>query len=413
MKIKLLHISVLLNLCTLPAYAVAAEPETPPLTLARVIEISSTSAPDVRLADMAIAEGEARLAGAGVRALENPKLDLSAGPRSGNGTSLDAELGLEIPFELGQRRDKRIALAQAGIRREQQSVEEVRRQAISAAVASFYRVLQAEERLKLAQERKSVADQLLRVAKERHAAGDVATFEVNLARTEVARADSEVFSAKGRLASARSALAGSLGLPTARGIRTAGSIKDRSFFDAIASAPHPQSRADLQAALADVEVSRARIALAEAERKPDLSFRVSLKREGDENVALGGITVGLPFFNPRQAQVQEARVQHRRAQLAAEIRESALSAELEGARDAYAAALEAVRRMESDGLALQKENEKLAHESYRAGKINLATLLQLRRDALETGREYLERLLEAAEAGVELASASGAWTTTK
>jgi outer membrane protein, heavy metal efflux system len=33
-------------------------------------------------------------------------------------------------------------------------------------------------------------------------------------------------------------------------------------------------------------------------------------------------------------------------------------------------------------------------------------LLQVRRDALETRREYLERLLEAADAGVELASAN-------
>lgn len=111
------------------------------------------------------------------------------------------------------------------------------------------------------------------------------------------------------------------------------------------------------------------------------------------------------------APVQEARVQHQRALMTAEISQAAIAAEIEGARSAYDAAVQAVRHMETDGLPLQQENESLAHESYRAGKINLSTLLQLRRDALETRQEYLERLLEAAEAGVELASASDTWTT--
>jgi len=67
-----------------------------------------------------------------------------------------------------------------------------------------------------------------------------------------------------------------------------------------------------------------------------------------------------------------------------------------------------LRLLEKDGLPRQQENEALARESYRAGKINLATLLLVRREALDTRREYLERLLEAADAGVNLAAAVGA-----
>ncbi len=411
MNTSFLKLSAILALCMLPAATLAAEPGQVPLTLARVIELSSASAPELRLAAAGIAEGEAKLAGAKVRALENPRLDLLAGPRTGTESSLDLEVGMEVPFELGSRRDKRIALARAGIEREKHAVEEVRRQSMTAAVAAYYRVLQAQERLSLALERKSVADQLLLIAKQRHASGDVARFEVNLAQTELARADSAVSSVKGRVASAKGALARALGLPSASGLMVSGSIKDRGFFAAIHAAPAPATRADLLAAQAEVEASRAAVSLAEAERRPDVALRVSYKREGDENVALGGISVALPFFNPRRAPVQEARVLHERAQLAADISRAALAAEIEGARNAYAAAVEAVRRLETDGLALQQENASLASESYRAGKINLSTLLQLRRDALETRQEYLERLLEAAEAGVELASATGIWTT--
>jgi cobalt-zinc-cadmium efflux system outer membrane protein len=301
-------------------------------------------------------------------------------------------------------------VAQAGIQRERHATGDVRRQAVTAAVGAYYRVLQAEERLRLVRDRKTLADESLRIARERHLAGDAAKFEVNLAQTEVARAESDLSSAQGRIALAQTVLVRTLGLASGADLQIAGDIKDRSFFDAIRSAPAPRMRADLLAALADVEASRAAISLAEAERQPDLAFRLSFKREGSENIALGGITVSLPFLNPRQGPVQEARIQNQRAQIAVEVRKAAITAEIEGARRAYDAAVESVRRIEADGLALQQENESLAAESYRAGKINLSTLLQVRRDALDTRREYVERLMEAAEAGVELASASGRWS---
>lgn len=404
-------IFILFTMCASPASVTAADAGEGILTLSRVIELAATNPPEVRLSTPRIAEAEARLAGAQVRTREDPKMDLTAGPRSGPERSTDVEVGFEIPFDLGNRREKRIAVAQAGIEREKHAAGDVRRQATAAAVGAYYRVLQAEERLRLAREHKTLADELLRIAGERHLAGDAAKFEVNLARTEVARAESDVSAARGRIALAQAALARTLGLSSGAELQIVGDIKERSFFDVIRSAPAPRVRADLLAALADIEASQAAISLAEAERLPDFAFRMSYKREGSENIALGGITVSLPFLNPRQGPVKEARVQRQRAQIAADIRMAAIAAENEGARRAYDAAVEAVRGIEADGLPLKRENESLAVESYRAGKINLSTLLQVRRDALEIGRTYLERLLEAAEAGVELASASGRWST--
>lgn len=360
MRISTLLVAIVAVVCVLPSVARSAESGREPLTLARVIELSSAGAPDVRLALNRVAEGEAKLAAAQVRTLENPKLELNAGPRNGTESSIDYEIGMEVPIELGGRRGKRVALAKAGIRRGQSGAEDAARQAVTVAVAAYFRALQAEERLGLAKERQKLAEELLRGAKERHRAGDVARFEVNLALGEAARAESEVFSAQGLVAATRGALARALGFPSAAGLQLAGNVKDLGFFDSIHSAPVPVRRADLLTAAADLEVSRAAVSLAEADTLPDVAFRVSYKREGEDSVALAGVSVALPVFNPRRAQVQEARVQQRRAQLTAEIGEAAVSAEVEGARGAYAAAIQAVRRMEADGLALQQENETLA-----------------------------------------------------
>lgn len=404
------YVFAVLAVLALPTLAIADEVKGV-LTLARVIEISAANAPEVRLSTTRIAEAEAKLAGAQIRTLDNPKLDLAAGPRNGSESSVDVEVGFEIPFELGNRRDKRVAAAQAGIQRDKHATGDIRRQSVAAAVGAYYRVLQAEERLRFARERKTLADELLRIARERHLSGDAAKFEVNLAQTEVARADSDISAAKGRIALARTILAKTLGCSSGADLQITGDLKERSLFDTIRSAQTARERDDLGAARAEVEASRAAISLAEAERLPDLAFRVSYKREGSDNIALGGITVSLPFLNPRPGPIQEARVQHQRAQIAAEVRQAAISAEIEGTRNTYDAAVEAVRRIEEGGLVLQQENESLAGESYRAGKINLSTLLQVRRDALETRQEYLERLLEAADAGVEMASANGKWST--
>lgn len=410
MKFGSLPLLAVLFSCLLPARLPAAEK---PLTLTRVIELASEAAPEVRLAASRVAVEEAKLAGADVRALENPRLGLFAGPRSGDGTSADLAAELEVPVELGQRREKRVDLARAGIRRETLAAGEARRGGVAAAVSAYYRVLHAEEQLALGRARGALAAELADIARRRHAAGDVARFEVNLAQTELVRAESEVAAATGKIAAARGALARALGLPSAAELAVAGNIRDRGVFDAAIARPAPESRSDLLAAEAEVKAAGAAVRLAEADTRPDLALHLSVKREGGENVALAGVSVALPFFNPRTAQVREARVQQERARTAAKIARNTLAAEVEGARGAYAAAVQAASRMETDGIPLQEENEALANESYRAGKINLSTLLQLRRDALETRQEYLDRLKEAAEAGVEFVSACGAWPGTQ
>jgi len=61
------------------ALPAAARAET--LSLSRVIELASVTAPEVRLAQGREAQAEARLMRAGVLTLDNPKLDLAAGRR--------------------------------------------------------------------------------------------------------------------------------------------------------------------------------------------------------------------------------------------------------------------------------------------------------------------------------------------
>jgi cobalt-zinc-cadmium efflux system outer membrane protein len=106
--------------------------------------------------------------------------------------------------------------------------------------------------------------------------------------------------------------------------------------------------------------------------------------------------------------IVEARARHARAEIASAARRAAVRAEVEGARAAYAAAVSAADRLEATALPNAGTIAAMAAEAYRAGKIDLAALLVIRRDALETRREHADRLLDAALAGVDLAVAVGA-----
>lgn len=228
-----------------------------------------------------------------------------------------------------------------------------------------------------------------------------------MARTEVARAESAVSVELGHFALAQAALAQSLGLASGVNLEIEGDIKESLLLDSLSAESPPQERSDLRAALAEVEVSAVDVVLAKAELRPDVTLRLSFGQEGEENIAMAGVSIGLPFLNPRQGPVQETEAKNQRAKIAVENRRAAIANEIESARLAYKSAVESVRHLEMDALPLQADNQLMAAESYRAGKINLATFLQVRREVIETQREYLERLSEASQSSVNLASAIG------
>jgi cobalt-zinc-cadmium efflux system outer membrane protein len=400
-------VSIVLG-CLVASHAVADSGRVV-LTREHVVELARRSAPTVRIAETRIAESRGRIVGARVLLPENPVVELLAGPRWADRRTTDVEVTLAVPVQLGGRREKRIASAEAALDRDSSLARDAQRTTVGDAVAAYYRILHAQARVELGQARKALADDLLKTATDRKQAGDVAQLEVNLASAEVSRAESEVLSEQGNLARARAQLAVSLGLGSGESIDVQGRLDDRTSFDAIAANAPNTERADVTAARAEVSGAASDVSLADALRWPELSFRVGYKREDQgTDILIGGFAVSLPVFERGQGARAEARARQDRASIELGARRSVVTVEIEAARVAYRAAVDAVARLEDKGLRLAIENETMARESYRVGKIDLATLLIVRREALDTRREHLERLLEAALAGVDVSVAVGA-----
>jgi cobalt-zinc-cadmium efflux system outer membrane protein len=101
-----------------------------------------------------------------------------------------------------------------------------------------------------------------------------------------------------------------------------------------------------------------------------------------------------------QRAVGSARAARLRAEL--EAARTRVQIEVRGAFEAFNRRLTALRVLETDAIPGLDENEQLTTRSFDAGQLGLPELLLIRREMLDTRFQYLDALLEAALARVDL-----------
>ena len=381
-----------------------ASARTPPLGAEEVVALARTLSPDARIAATRVTEARGRLAGARVLATDNPTLE---GVRSAGSEPAHTTLELSVPLGGGIRRSRRIEEARAGVDREEALATNSELEVVGAALRAYYETLRAEQSLAIETVRHQLAKDLVGIAENRYRVGDVARLEVVAAESELSRAQSGIFVAQRDVAEARLALARILGLPSGSGFTVAGELGDRSLLDASILGP-PERRPDVLAAERDLQSANAALSLAGASLIPDLAFRLNYERTGGDGTFSPGLALSLPVFDRGQGARAEARARRNRASIQLEARRAYALAEVESARAAYASIVASAREIEERALPRAMEVEELARQGYEAGKLDLPSLLVVRTGALDTRREYADRLLDAAHAGITLTIALGA-----
>jgi cobalt-zinc-cadmium efflux system outer membrane protein len=168
-------------------------------------------------------------------------------------------------------------------------------------------------------------------------------------------------------------------------------------------------RPDVAALRAERDAAAADVSAAEALRLPEWGVGAAYEREEGESQVLGGVRFTLPLANRGAGEASEAVARRDRLTLAAWEAERLAKVEVESALVAYRLRREAVEALAENALPWLDDNQALALRSYESGQIGLPDYLLMRREVFETRALYLDRLLEAALAGVELQSAQGAW----
>ena len=378
------------------------------LTLDAALARARERAPAILSVRARIEEARGRLRGAQVLLRENPAIEALGGRRfSDHGDFLELDLGISQTFELGGRRSARIEGAEAAVAAQIADAQDATRKLLRDVGRAFVRALHAQERIRVMTANQGLMSELARAAQRRFEKGDIAVLDVNIARSAASRARAEVLASQAARENALGELRLLLGMPAEEALSIQGDLRDRRLYDLEALMTRAPERPDLRALQAETREAEAERHLGEGMRWPDLGLQAGYQREEGTNTVLGGMRLTLPVFSRGQEERAVGIARASRLRLEFEGTRRAVSVEIRTAFAAYQQEVAAVEELERNAIPAIDDNETLVRKSYEAGQISFPELLLIRRDSLDNRMAYLDRLLEAALAGIELEATAG------
>lgn len=378
--------------------------DLPPLTLPQVIEYALKNNGDISSFRQEKGIYEAGRIKAGLPA--NPTLELegSTGALTGSSAESNLSLGISQEFFLAGKRQKRGSIADRTIDMYRSQLADRERLLRADVSVAFFDVMLATKRVDLAQKAIALNRQLLQVARDRLAAGDIPELEMNLVMVEVARSEGSAIQAAKELYLNQAKLRMLMGwsgteMPALTGDLDAGK-------NAMPSLDHLKQQArnnrpDLKVLEAEKARAEADIVLARAEAVPNLTAGLAFNREST-SMEIGGVegrdtayTVGMklsmpiPVFDHNQAGIQEARAKSSstESRLSAAVRDMEREVEV-----AYAGYLNSKQVISLYGLSIipqLEENLNLTQEAYRLGEVGLLAVIQEQKKFFEVSDGHL------------------------
>jgi cobalt-zinc-cadmium efflux system outer membrane protein len=307
------------------------------------------------------------------------------------------DFGIALPIELGNKRGRRVAVAQAtllvGEAELARTIVDIRTQ---VRRAYFTRVV-GDARLVLLEDLRLLASRARDAAQARFDVGSAPELELRQAQLALAQADNEATAAQATALAAKIALNALLGLPPDAPVTLASGLDYAAVLaPSVALARAQQANADLAVLDRQIAEQQAKIALAHALRTPDITPDVTFTRDSPPEFMYGwrvAAVATIPIFTTRRAQLQVE--QATLAQFNAQ--RTALLARINGEVTAAATIADAQRvaylRYRDEILPLAVDVERMAEDSYRLGQTGITALLL----ALQASRDMRLRSLQTAQ----------------
>lgn len=383
------HQSPALALVLAVVTAVTTYAQTPPvLTVQAAIEQALSKHPAIAAARLTGAVNAAGL----LVAHERPNPELSV--EFERETPKQA-FGLAVPLELGGKRDRRIAVAQAASAVGDAQLAATVAQIRNDVRRAYFGVVVADARLTLLREQRDLAQRTRDTAQARFDAGDAPRLEVVQADLALATMDNDVTGAQGALAAARTTLNALLGLPLDLASSLSTRIDDGS---AVAVDVPPQLRAQGTAIVVldrQIDAQRTKLRLAQALRTPDITPTAALTRDSEPEFMFGwraGVSLTLPILTSHKAGVlvEQAILDQLTAERDATSRR--ISADISAATATAESQRQVYLRYRDTIVPQAQQLEQLAQDAYQLGQTGIAALLQ----ALQSSRDVRLKALDAA-----------------
>jgi len=428
--------------------AVVAELLDGGLTCEEAVKIALVNNPGVTAAFQRVGMARADVVQAGL--FSNPSLGLSLRlPEGGGLANLEVGLAQNIA-ELWLIPARRRAAERDLDRTLLETARQVSRTGNDTKLA-YFDAVGARQALESSREALRLVEALQRIAQARFDVGAVGALDVNLTRGLVLQA--QVDERKNRLAasSARRALATLMGLSADLDVELTEPLPgamaaDRDIEEIVSTAL--ESRLDVRAARDAVAAAQARLEAEYARIWRDIEVGFDLEREErralpgrkiladtvkasfeerewtapdiqsrrerrsaraeDVQVILGpSISLPLPIFDQNQAQIAKADYALSEVRALRDGLEREAAQQTREAYDRAAAGWDLVRLYEAEVLPQARETLELSEAAYQAGSTPIVNVIEAQRSLLDVRRAYVEAVLSASRALVDLERATG------
>ena len=392
--------------CAAPLMAAPQATPSPPLTFQAAFELAASRNLGLEAArrQKAIREAQIRIA----KQYQNPDVAFEASRDTPHEV-----LTFNIPVEIGGKRGRRIELAQAEAAQADLDVRVEMRVLRRNLRQSFYGLLAADERVRLAGEIVTLVERLRQVTQARFEEGAAPRLDVLAADLGLARATADLDLARSSRAAAQADLNAVLDQPAGQALAVTGNLGDAAAVPDVAGATSlaVASNTDLLAAEQEAAVEERRVSLLKAERVPTPTFSVGgvFDAPGEFQAGLaGGVSLAIPLFNRNGGEIAAAHATLFQIQ----ARRDAIRRTVENAVFAAVARIQALGR-QSDTyrktvVPAATELAALAEESYALGRNSVLALIEAQRASRDVRREHLQTLVDFQSAIADLEEVIGA-----
>ena len=379
--------------------AFAAEPTR--LNLEQAIQIALERNLELRSKREELGVAEGRVIRANLLLQRNPQLDgdlsnrrLNKPDEGFNRNVPQGEIALSQEFEIGGQPAHRREAARTNLEKVTFEIGDFERTLRFRVAAVFLRLLNSEAKIKQAEQIVDLRGRLDEASRLRLEAGDISESQRMLSEFELNRTRSDLISLQREREEFLSRLRTDVGLEPDAQIEITGDLKRPP--EPISAAELVKAaldrRPDLAALERETKVTEAEEGLIRAERIPNLTFGAFYQRDDRDNVMGGRVSIPLPVFDRKQAELRGALA--RRS--AASINYLNLRQSIEKAvRAAYARFRLSERELSFYPEASMKrfdEALELYLKAYQERQIDLTEALLFQNQVIEARQKFIDAL---------------------
>lgn len=380
-----------------------------PLDLQRAVQAALAGDPRLRAAQAGVAAGAARIDSAALR----PPLQLTGSIEHAFGSgefsgmsAAETTIGVSQVLEMGRKRAERIGVARSeygALENEQEWL----RFAVQADVTEiFVQGIALDSRVAIVERGRELSNGIVTAAERRVSAGRSSEAELSQARVTIAAAQIRLLELAAERRRLHRELTRLTGREPAGGLfRLVGSLESLPSVPSPAGlesllAAAPESR---RAALSQ-DLARARLRLAEAQRRPDLNLSAGVRDYAVTNDTALLLAASIPIGSARRARssIAEAGAELAQADALASAAQREVAANARNLLDALTLAGRQLELLRTIVVPESQRAEELLARGYSLGRFSLLEVASAQRQSLDASASTIELTLQYHRTVIEL-----------